>query len=305
MRVFITGATGILGKRVVKLLVDQSIEVFALCRSASNEKVIRSLGGIPVPGDLFNLSNIITSTKNCDAILNLATAIPKKDRPSLKDWKLNDRIRMEGTKILLEAAKVNQIDFFLQQSIALLYGNRKGEKVTSTTPISNQQFTMLHSAKVMEEIVQQSSVSYTVIRFGSFYSTDSVQTQQLIQGVKKRKIPILGKKDIFWNMIHIDDAAAAIAYVLGNKEDLQNKVLNISDFNPISFKNILSAIASASGSKKPFTIPRWLGKLVLGKDLYGVMTSSYKIVKENSMNGWKPNYPHFMEGVKSIIINMT
>jgi 2-alkyl-3-oxoalkanoate reductase len=156
----------------------------------------------------------------------------------------------------------------------------------------------------MEEIVQQSDVSYAVIRFGTFYSADSFQTQQLIQGVKQRKIPILGKKDIFWNMIHVDDAASAIAYVLLNKKDFQNVVLNVSDFNPISFKNLLLTITSATGNKKPFTIPRWLGKLVLGKDLFGVMTSSYKIVKENSMNGWKPTYPYFMDGVKSIIINL-
>lgn len=301
MEVFITGATGVLGKRVVKLLVENNLKVRALSRSEANENIIRSLGGIPVSGDLFNSDDMIKASEGCDIILHLATAIPKNGKPKAADWKMNDRIRTEGTYVLLEAARVNEIGFFLQQSIAFLYGNRNGETVTADMRIADKQPGMLNSAKTMEEIIQKSGVHYAIVRFGSFYSADSAQTKGQVEAVKKRKLPIIGKGDFYWNVIHVDDAASAILHILLNKERCQNKIINVSDFNPILFSDWVKAIASATGSKPPASIPKWIGRLVLGKDMFGVLTSSYKLVKEDVMKDWQPVYPDFREGIRTVV----
>jgi 2-alkyl-3-oxoalkanoate reductase len=98
MKVFITGATGVLGKRVVKSLISKNISVIALSRSSQNEELLKNLGAESKQADLFNANEMIKATKGCDAILHLATHIPQKTMPKSKDWELNDRIRIDGTK---------------------------------------------------------------------------------------------------------------------------------------------------------------------------------------------------------------
>src|ERR1700712_4466371 len=86
-RVFITGATGVLGKRVAKLLIEKNIQVVALSRSASNVSQLKQIGVEVFEGNLFDTKEMIEATKNCDAIFHLATHIPRKPIPNkLKDW---------------------------------------------------------------------------------------------------------------------------------------------------------------------------------------------------------------------------
>src|SRR5690349_17033615 len=92
-RVFITGATGVLGKRVTKLLIEKNIQVVALSRSANNVSQLKQMGIEIFEGDLFDAKQMIEATKNCDAIFHLATHIPKKPIPNKrKDWEENDKI---------------------------------------------------------------------------------------------------------------------------------------------------------------------------------------------------------------------
>src|SRR6185503_7969060 len=115
-RVFITGATGVLGKRVTKLLKEKNIRVVALSRSQSNSAQLKEAGAEVVEGDLFNAEEMIETTKNCDAIFHLATHIPKKPIPKkMSDWKDNDKIRTAGTRALLQAAVANNIKIFIQE----------------------------------------------------------------------------------------------------------------------------------------------------------------------------------------------
>ena len=154
-RVFITGATGVLGKRVARLLIEKNIQVVALSRSASNVSQLKQIGVEVFEGNLFNPKEMIEATKNCDAIFHLATHIPKKPIPNkLKDWRENDKIRTEGTKALLQAAVVNNIKIFIQESVTILYGNKNGETVTSETPIAKEPIQWTRSAVEMENMIR-------------------------------------------------------------------------------------------------------------------------------------------------------
>jgi len=112
MKVFITGATGVLGRRVVKYLISKSISVIALSRSSQNAELLKNLGAESKQADLFNANEMAEATKGCDAILHLATHIPQKTMPKSKDWELNDRIRIDGTKHLVEVTGPRKVDWF-------------------------------------------------------------------------------------------------------------------------------------------------------------------------------------------------
>ncbi len=82
MNIFVTGATGVLGKPVVRLLVEAGHKVYALSRSEENTAAVRQLGAEPITANLFDLESLIKAleTTRADAIVHLATKIPPTSR---------------------------------------------------------------------------------------------------------------------------------------------------------------------------------------------------------------------------------
>jgi 2-alkyl-3-oxoalkanoate reductase len=304
-RVFITGATGVLGKRVVKSLIERDIRVVALSRSAGNSSQLSQAGAEVVKGNLFNPEEMIEATKNCDAIFHLATHIPRKPIPNkMKDWKENDKIRTVGTKALLQAAVANNIKIFIQESVTILYGDRNGETVTSETPIAKEQIKWTKSAVEMENMIRdEKRTGHIIIRFGSFYSEDSWNTTYLFDSIRKRRFPIIGKGDFYWNLISVDDAADAVVYSYQNFQRLKNKTINFTDFSPILYKDFANGMAALTGSKKPFSLPVFLAKLLMGKEVLNFITNSYRIQQDDIIADWKPKYKNCLEGMESILHN--
>ncbi len=306
-KVFITGATGVLGKRVVKSLIDKDIQVVALSRSASNSSQLKQAGVEVVEGNLFDPEEMIEATKNCDAIFHLATHIPRKPIPNkMKDWEENDKIRTEGTKALLQAAVANNIKIFIQESVTILYGNKNGETVTSETPIAEEQIKWTRSAVEMENMIRgEKRTGHIILRFGSFYSEDSWNTTYLFDSIRKRQFPVIGKGDFYWNLISVDDAANAVVYSYQNFQRLKNKTINFTDFSPILYKDFAIGLAALTGSKKPFSIPLFVAKLLMGKEVIGFITNSYRIQQDDIISDWKPKYKNCLEGMQSILQNKT
>lgn len=108
MNIFIAGATGVLGRRVVKQCIDAGHSVAGLSRSGENDTVLSTLGAEPRRGDFFDAASLRNIIAGCDVVMHLATAIPKKILVRKGDWLLNDRLRTEkGTRNLAEAALAN------------------------------------------------------------------------------------------------------------------------------------------------------------------------------------------------------
>src|SRR5512143_1525266 len=127
MRVFVAGSTGVLGRSVVRQLCARGYEVVGLVRSQEKARLVQELGAEPVVGDILDVGSLRRAVAWSDAIMHLATAIPKKARPWGSDWAMNDRVRCEGTRNLIEAAQGNRIQAFVLQSVAFMYGDRRGQ----------------------------------------------------------------------------------------------------------------------------------------------------------------------------------
>ncbi len=222
MRVFISGATGVLGRRVVRRLIRNGHAVVGLSRSQSNSEWLRKNGAEARSGDLFEQEQMNQLTADCDAILHLATAIPTKARTRTADWQMNDRIRRDGTRILVEAAIHNGCKLYVQESLTLIYGEQDGDWVDEDSAIPEKQPSVLESALDMERIVQnaikQRDLPAIILRFGSFYCHDSAQTQAMLQLVQKGFFPIAGDGRSYWNLIQADDAASAVVKAVENYE---------------------------------------------------------------------------------------
>lgn len=305
MKVFITGATGVLGRRVLPKLLALGHQVVGLSRSEKNDELIKKLGGEPRRGDLFNQVHVVQLSSDCDAILHLATAIPTGSKPKAEDWQLNDRIRREGTANLIEAAVKNNCRLYVQQSVTFLYSNRNGEWVDETTPISSNQSSILQSAFDMEQLVlgavADRKLPAVILRFGSFYSYDSVQTASMFNLISQGKFPVIGKGNAFWNIINVDDAASAVVATVYSNSKSYGTIYNICDNEPVRYHDLIHYIARILQAKRPSNIPTSLAKIGLGKELVNFLLSSVRCKNDNAKRAlnWKPSYPTYREGMKA------
>src|SRR2546421_1977844 len=117
MRVFLAGASGVLGRRIVRQLVARGHTTVGLVRTDASERTVRSLGAEPRRADLFDEDSLTKAADGCSVIIHAATAIPTKVRTGPRDWATNDRIRREGTRCLTAAAGRVGAGAYLQQSV--------------------------------------------------------------------------------------------------------------------------------------------------------------------------------------------
>jgi 2-alkyl-3-oxoalkanoate reductase len=122
MKVFVAGATGVLGRRAVGQLVEAGHAVTGVARSEEKAALVRKWGVEPVEVDLFNLPAVTAAVDGHGVVINLATKIPSPSHAARRSaWAENDRIRSEASRNLVEAALAAGVGRFVQESIAFLY----------------------------------------------------------------------------------------------------------------------------------------------------------------------------------------
>src|SRR5438552_8924049 len=178
MRVFVTGATGVLGRRVVRQLVARGHVAVGLTRSESGDATVRSLGGEPRRADLFDADALARAAEGCSVVIHAATAIPTKVRTRPKDWDMNDRIRREGTRALTTAAGRVGAGAYLQQSVVWAVRGPPGAIFDEDAPPVGDP--ILASALDSERIAREAGAKHgfrtAILRCGGFYSADGRHT---------------------------------------------------------------------------------------------------------------------------------
>jgi nucleoside-diphosphate-sugar epimerase len=307
MRVFISGATGVLGRRVVRLLVGSGHQVVGLSRSQKGADWLNQQGAVARTGDLFNQEQICELSSDCNAILHLATAIPTRPRTTLDDWKTNDHIRRAGTQITLEAALRNRCELYLTHSVLLAYGDRNGEWVDENTPLSTQQASILQSAADLEHIVRKAinerDLPAIILRYGSFYCYDSAQTQAMFEMTRQGIYSMIGDGSMYWNNIHVDDGANAVLKAVENYTHGVGQTFNVCDDEPVRLRKLLNYVAEMLGAKKPGSIPASQAEAALGAHIVEFLLASVRcknrLIKERL--NWSPKYPTYRQGYRAAI----
>jgi nucleoside-diphosphate-sugar epimerase len=304
VKVFVAGATGVLGRRTVQRLVAGGHSVVGLSRSPANMEWLRKNGAEPHQGDLFDPAQVKAASEGCDAVLHLATAIPDKIRTPPRDWALNDRIRREGTRNLVEAALANRAKVYVQQSITFIYGDRGGGWVDEETPVSDGGQPRLASTLDMERIAAEATgrgLPAINLRCGTFYCWDSSQTQVIFRMVKRGLFPVVGDGAAYWNLIHVDDAAAAFVKAVENHSGNAGRTFNVCDDEPVTFRALADFVAEVLGARRPRSIPPFLARLALGSETVRFFRASARVrnVRARERLEWRPQFPTYREGIRA------
>jgi nucleoside-diphosphate-sugar epimerase len=188
MRVFVSGATGVVGKRAVPLLVAQGHSVTALIRNPAGSKRPELAGAAGAVGDLFDLASLTRAIAGHDAIVNLATHMPASSFKMLfrSSWRENDRIRTEGVANLVDAALICGVPTFVQESFAPTYPDRGDEWIDERTALAPSDYnkTVLDAERSIARF-RDAKGRGVILRFAAFYGPDAMQMKTIIEALRK------------------------------------------------------------------------------------------------------------------------
>ncbi len=314
MKVFVAGATGVLGRELVPQLVAQRHEVVGMTRSASKQDLVRSLGARPVVADALDPDAVAQAVASAEpeVIVHQLTALsgpmsvrdmrhPERFRGTI----LTNRLRTEATDHLLAAGRAVGARRFVAQSFAAFRFARTGGPVqTEADPLDPNPPAALRTVQAGYLYLEQAVTTIEwgeglALRYGGFYgpgtATSLAPDAQMAAPIRKRRFPIVGDGGGVFSHVHIEDAAAATAAAV---ERGQPGIYNIVDDDPAPVREWLPVLASALDAKPPRRVPRWLGRLAAGEAATVMMTEVKGASNEKAKRelGWQPRYPSWRQG---------
>jgi nucleoside-diphosphate-sugar epimerase len=314
MKVFVAGATGVLGRALVPQLVARGHEVVGMTRSASKQDLVRSLGARPVVADALDPDAVAEAVASAEpeVIVHQLTALSGKlsardmrhpDRSSAAT--MTNRLRTEATDHLLAAGRAVGARRFVAQSFAAFRWARTGGPVqTEADPVDPNPPAALRAPLVGILHLERAVTTIEwgeglVLRYGGFYGPGTgislAPDAVMAAPVRKRRFPIVGDGGGVWSHVHIEDAAAATVAAVDHG---QPGIYNIVDDEPAPVREWLPVLASALDAKPPRRIPRWLARLAAGEMATVMMTDvrGASNAKAKRELGWQLRYPSWRQG---------
>jgi nucleoside-diphosphate-sugar epimerase len=299
MRVFVAGASGAIGTRLVPQLIDRGHEVIGTFRSPGHAERIRALGAEAIALDLLDARAVRKAVLEVkpEAIVHQATALAdmRFSRNLDRSFALTNRLRTEGTDALLAAAREAGVRRFVAQSFApYRYARVGGAVKTEDDPLDPTPIATTHETNAAMRYLDQAvtDAGGIALRYGGFYGAPN---DGMIEPVRKRQFPIVGDGGGISSFIHLDDAAAATVLAL---EHDGAGIYNIVDDEPAPVREWLPVLANALGAKPPRHVPRWLARLVAGEGavMMGTESRGASNAKAKQELGWSLRYPSWRQG---------
>lgn len=304
MRVYLAGATGALGRRLVPQLLAAGHDVTAATRSPGKADGLRALGATPVVVDGLDAAAVGEAVARAepDAIIHQMTALAgTADLRHFDRWfARTNRLRTEGTDHLLAAADAAGVRRFVAQSYTGWTNPRTGGPVKDEDdpldphPVAAQRET-LAAIRHLEAAVTGAPLEGVVLRYGNFYGPGA--TDDMVELLRKRRLPIIGDGGGVWSWIHLDDAAAATVAAL---ERGAPGIYAVADDEPAPVREWLPALADAVGAPPPRRVPRWVGRVAAGEVATTWMTEGRGVSNARAKRelGWRPGYASWRTGFR-------
>jgi 2-alkyl-3-oxoalkanoate reductase len=315
MKVFLAGATGALGSKLVPQLVARGHEVVGMTRSASKQDLVRSLGARPVVADALDPDAVAQAVASAEpeVIVHQLTAL--SGPMSIRDARhpdrsvaatMTNRLRTEATDHLLAAGRAVGARRVVAQSFGAFRFARTGGPVqTEADPLDPNPPAALRAVQAGYLYLEKAVTTIEwgeglALRYGGFYGPGTgislAPDAPMAAAIRKRRLPIVGDGGGVWSHIHIEDAAAATVVAVERGEP---GVYNIVDDEPVPVREWLPVVASALDAKPPRRVPRWLGRVAAGEMATVMMTEvrGASNAKAKRELGWQPRYASWRQGL--------
>ena len=297
MNVLVTGATGMIGLRVVPLLVARGHTVTAAGRARERLEGLAKQGARPLVLDLFDRDAVRRAMEGQNVVANLATHIPAPGPRAFLPgaWADNDRIRRVASANIADAAIAAGARRMIQESFGPVYPDSRDRWVDETVPPRPAAYNRsVLDAEASAQRVTDAGAAGVVLRFALLYGgVDDPFTRDLVRYVARGWLPLFGRPDGYVSMVTHDDAASAVAASL----DAPAGIYNVVDDEPMTRAALAAALGSAIGVRAPKLPPSWMTALAgsIGETIGRSLRMSNRKLRQST--AWVPGHPSVREGI--------
>lgn len=308
MKIFVAGSTGVIGRSLVRLLLESGHQVIALSRTAQKAEELETLGAKVAVADAFDRDRLTAAIKRAEpeVIIHELTALGGgvgDFRKLDEQFAVTNRLRTEVTDTLLAAARLVGARRFIAQSFCGWPFARQGGPVKSeqdpldpNPPASFSQ--SLAAIRYLEDAVSRATdLEALALRYGFLYGpgTAIAKDGPIVDLIRKRRLPLVGDGGGIWSFVHVQDVARATVAAVARGAP---GIYNIVDDEPAPVSTWLPYLADAVGAPSPWKVPAWLAKFAIGEGGVSMMTqirggSNDKAKREL---GWQPVYSTWRRG---------
>jgi 2-alkyl-3-oxoalkanoate reductase len=309
MKVFVSGASGAIGRFLVPQLLEAGHDVVGMTRRQERADALSALGARGVVVDALDREAVRRAVLDAEpeAVIDELTSLPRDyDLRDKHLYDANDEIRSKGTPALHDAAREAGVRRFVMQSIAFVYEPQGGWVKSEDDPVwLGAPMPFGRSVKVVydneQRVVCADDLEGVVLRYGFLYGpgTYFASDGSIAAQVRKRRFPVVGKGEGMSSCIHLHDAATATVAAL----ERGRGIYNIVDDDPAPLRDWLPLYAEAIGAKKPRRVPIWLARLFAGDSVASMATivRGASNAKAKAQLGWVPVLPSWREGFRTAL----
>ncbi len=305
MKLFIASGTGAIGRVLVPMLVNAGHQVVALTRSPERATQLAQMGALPVIGDVYDQEPLtqLVAESNAEVVLHQLTAFGTKDGDPYKE---TIRIRIDGTRSLIAAARATGVRRFITQSISFICSPANGGLTDEATPLHlDGPAGVLPLANAVASLERQTleatGMSGTVLRYGWFYGPGTSYDPQgsIPTAIRKGAMPIVGTGAGTYSFIHLHDAAAATLKVLARES---SGIFNIVDDTPVRMSEWLPFAAKLLGAPAPGQMDAALARQKIGdlRVYYMNEQSGASNAKAKRELNWQPGFSSWRDGFEAL-----
>jgi nucleoside-diphosphate-sugar epimerase len=244
MKIFLAGASGVIGRSLIRELTGAGHEVAGTTRDPAKADALRALGAKPVVVDVYDRDRLasVLRAERPDAVIHQLTDLRQMDRAA------NARVRLEGTRNLVDAARAADVRRMVTQSIAFVYAPGAG-LATEDEPLyldaPEPWRNVPRSTAGMEQMVAELPDS-VVLRYGLLYGPGTAFAPDGFTAGQVRRGEIPANENVT-SFLHLDDAVTTARLAL----DWPPGIYNIVDDEPAAATAWLPLYAAAVGGSPP------------------------------------------------------
>ena len=308
MNIFIAGGTGAIGRVLVPLLVTAGHKVVALARSPDRASQLEQMGAVPVVGDVYDevqLTRLVAESE-AEVVIHQLTAFGTRDGDPYAE---TIRVRIEGTRNLVSAARAARVRRFIAQSISFMCSPSGSGLTDEETPLHLDAPAGVRPlaqaiASLESQTLDASGMSGTVLRYGWFYGpgTSYDPDGSIPTAIRKGAMPIVGAGAGTYSFINLRDAAAATVKVLGHEA---SGIYNIVDDSPARLSEWLPFAAKLLDAPALGHMDEALARQKLGDMRVYYMNEQRGASNEKAKRefNWQPTFPSWRTGFEALYLN--
>jgi len=310
MKVFVAGASGAIGRPLVRQLLAAGHEVTGMTRHEERAAAIREAGAAAAVCDVFDAEALraAVAAASPDVVVHALTALPPRFKPRSDYLAATNRVRSEGTRNLVAAASAAGARRIIAESVAFFYepeGSWVKDEEARLFVEPPGRFAAARDALVEleQQVTGAAGLEGVVLRFGWFYGPGTYYDRGGSQAEEtlKRRTPIIGAGTGTFSFVHIDDAASSVVAALDHGAP---GTYNVVDDEPAPLREWLPVYAEVLGAKPPRRVPAWLARLVAGADLAGAAIEMRGAANAKAKRelAWQPAHPSWRQGFRDALV---